>query len=72
MAMMISVGDLEPAFRNAMNNLLINHEVDTVGKMCRVWKEVYDCYLLHDSDLVWDVVGFKDEKQATLFVLKWT
>jgi hypothetical protein len=72
MATIVPVSQLQPAFDNAMDQLIRAADVKTVGDALRKWKEHYDCYLIHDSDFVWESVGFKDEEQLSWFMLKWS
>lgn len=72
MAIIIPVNQLQPAFQNAMNHLYGEAQVKTVGEAVREWRKHFDCYLLHDADFVWESVGFKDERQMSWFLLKWS
>lgn len=78
MAKMVKIPDLQPAFDNASRHLYnrmrqtYSNERITMGNTANAWKELYDCYLLWDSNWNWDVVGFKDEQQELMFRLKWS
>lgn len=72
MAKIVLVEDLQPAFDNAMDQLVRETDTKTVGDALRKWKEYYDCYLIHDSDFVWESVGFRNDEQFAWFVLKYS
>lgn len=78
MARMVSVDQLQPAFDNAMDHLYrrmsetFSSDRITVGATVREFNKEFDCYLMHDSDFEWDVVGFKNDEQQLMFMLKWS
>lgn len=72
MAIIIPVDQLQPAFRNALDHLYGNGQLSTVGQTVREWRTHFDCYLLHDKEWNWEAVGFKNEQQHTMFILKWS
>lgn len=72
MAKIVPINQLQPAFQNAMDHLLRETEIVSVAEVLREWNKHFNCYLLHDSDFVWESVGFKDEEQISWFMLKWS
>lgn len=78
MAKLVPVADLQPAFSNAMDHLhrkLMHshpHETITMGVAANHFKEEFDCYAMWDQAWNWDVVGFKNDEQHLMFVLKWS
>lgn len=78
MSKLVPVQELQPAFDNAVEYLhrKLAHaypsELMTVGNFARHFKEEFDCYALWDSNFNWDVVGFQNEEQHMMFVLKWS
>lgn len=78
MAKIVPVIELQPAFDNAMdylhNRMQQTYSSDkiTVGNTIKEFKQEFDCYLMLNKDWDWDVVGFKDEKQMSWFILKWS
>lgn len=75
---MVSVDQLQPAFDNAMVHLYLKMKKTyspdriTVGNTVREFKQEFDCYLIHGKDWEWDIVGFKNDEQHMMFVLKWS
>lgn len=78
MAKLVPVSELQPAFSNAMDYLYRKlsqghpNEVFAMGKTANRFKEEFDCYAMWDQDWNWDVVGFKNDEQHVMFVLKWS
>lgn len=72
MATIVPVNQLQPAFKHALDHLYNEHRMVTVSEAVRKWKEHYDCYLFHSKDWAWESVGFKNEEQQLMFILKWS
>ena len=78
MAKIVPVQELQPAFDNAMaylhRKLAHQYPTDTIsmGKAANYFREEFDCYALWDQTWSWDVVGFKNDEQHMMFVLKWS
>ncbi len=73
MAKIVPVEELQPAFEHAMTNIMRSDDkTHTIGHMMAAWKKHYDCYLLHDKEFGWESVGFKNEEQQLMFMLKWS
>lgn len=78
MSRIVSIDELQPAFDNAMDHLYrrmgetFSKDRITVGETVRFFNREFDCYLMHDSNWDWDVVGFKNDEQHLMFVLKWS
>lgn len=78
MAKIVPIEQLQPAFRHAMQHLYREcvhrrpAEIISVGSTIRHFKEEFDCYLFHGQNFDWESVGFKDEEQQLMFMLKWS
>ena len=72
MAKIVPIEELQPAFENAMWNMLRETDANSVSEVIKEWHKTYNCYLLHDSDFNWESVGFKNDEQELMFVLKWS
>ena len=78
MAKLVPVEQLQPAFKHAMQHLyhqcvrMRPNEIISIGSTARHFKEEFDCYLIHGKDFDWESVGFKNDKQHLMFMLKWS
>lgn len=75
MAKLVPVQDLQPAFNNAiayLNREMRQNEIVSMGQLANRFKEEFDCYAMWDQAWNWDVVGFKNDEQHMMFVLKWS
>jgi hypothetical protein len=78
MAKIVPVEELQPAFKNAMAHLHHEcarrhpNEAITIGSTINYFKEEFDCYLFHGNNFDWESVGFKNDEQQLMFMLKWS
>lgn len=68
----ILVKDLGPTFDNAIQWLHNNHKVETVGEVTRWFKIAFNAYAFHDQMFAWEYVVFPNEKDATMFMLRFS
>jgi hypothetical protein len=78
MAKIVPIEELQPAFKHAMDHLyhqcvrIRPNEPISIGSTIRYFQEEFDCYLMHDTMYNWESVGFKNEEQQLMFMLKWS
>lgn len=79
MAKMVPVHELQPAFDNAIRHIhnrlsqaRPRRHLSSMGQVANEFKAEFDCYALWDQNWAWETVGFKDDEQHMMFVLKWS
>lgn len=60
------------AFKNAISWLHNERDVSTVGDTVNAFKSEFNGYLFVDQDWSWDCYMFANDKDATMFIMRFS